>query len=156
MGYMMGENKRNKKGQKGIPQKDAVQDKELFVAVVNDENGNVVRLGKFRLAHELDNALGRVATELKVSKSELVRSVLTNFVQYHDEAKEIGGERFFEAKKTIEQWVQGRSEVAQLLSSIISKDHIMDLESKSPESKMLSQQMVVLAKMLNITNKNVL
>ena len=153
---MMGENKRNKKGQKGIPGKDAVQDKELFGAVVNDENGNVVRLGKFRLAHELDNALGRVATELKVSKSELVRSVLTNFVQYHDEAKEIGGERFFEAKKTIEQWVQGRSEIAQLLSSIISKDHIMDLESKSPESKMLSQQLVVLAKMLNITNKNVI
>ena len=54
---MMGENKRNKKGQKGIPQKDAVQDKELFVAVVNDENGNVVRLGKFRLAHELDLSL---------------------------------------------------------------------------------------------------
>ena len=62
----------------------------------------------------------------------------------------------FEAEKTIHEWVQERNEFAPLLQSIISKDHLMDLESQSPECKMLSQQLVVLAKMLNLTNKNVI
>tara|TARA_Y100001938_G_C8045050_1_gene408357 strand:+ start:360 stop:815 length:456 start_codon:yes stop_codon:yes gene_type:complete len=148
--------KRNKAGQAGIPSVDPVLDKELFAVITQDENGKAVRLGKFRLAHELDNALGRVANELKVPKAKLIRTVLTSFVQYHDDAKQIGGERFYEIQKTIEQWIQERSEFAPLLTSLISKDHLMDLESKSPECKLLSQQLVLIGKMLNLTNKNVI
>ena len=151
----MNTNKRGKSGQRGVPKVDKVQDNVLFVDAF-EEDGKYVRLGKYRISHEILNKLAKIALELKVSRSSLIRSILIDFIKFYDESKSIGGKRFFEASKTINEWVQERTEFELLLQSIISKDHIMDLESKSPEVKMLSQQMVVLAKMLNLTNRNVL
>jgi hypothetical protein len=148
-------NKRGKSGQRGIKNVDPVQDNVLFIDQF-EEDGKTVRLGKYRISHEITNRLAVIAHELKTSRSALIREILIDFIKFYDESKLIGGERFFEASKTIQDWVQERNEFAILLKSIISKDHIMDLESKSPESKMLSQQLVVIAKMLNLTNKNVL
>ena len=148
--------KRDKSGQRGVPKVDRVNDKEMFISHYLDEDGKRQRVGKFRIAHEICDAMTRIALELKTSRSELVRSVLEEFVKFYDESKSIGGERFFEASKTIEQWVRERGHFKPLLRDMISKDHLMDLESKSPECKLLSQQLVLLAKMMNITNKNVL
>ena len=148
--------KREKSGQRGIPKVDSVNDKEMFIAHYLDEDGKRQRVGKFRIAHEICNAMTRIALELKTSRSELVRNVLEEFVKFYDESKNIGGERFFEPSKTIEQWVQGRTEFKPLLRDVISKDHLMDLNSKSPECKLISQQLVLLAKMMDLTNKNVI
>jgi hypothetical protein len=147
--------KRNRTGQRGIKNVDPVQDNVLFIDAF-EEDGKHVRLGKYRISHEITNRLAVIALELKTSRSALIREILIDFIKFYDESKLIGGERFFEASKTIHEWVQQRNDFALLLKSIISKDHIMDLESKSPESKMISQQLVVIAKMLNLTNKNVL
>ena len=151
----MNTNKRGRSGQRGIRDVDPVQDKELFIDEF-DENGKHIRLGKYRVSHEITNRMAQIALELKSSRSALIRTIIIDFIKFYDEARLIGGRRFFEAEKTIHEWVQERNEFAPLLQSIISKDHLMDLESKSPECKMLSQQLVVLAKMLNLTNKNVL
>jgi len=148
--------KREKSGQRGIPKVDSVNDKEMFIAHYLDEDGKRQRVGKFRIAHEICNAMTRIALDLKTSRSELVRNVLEEFVKFYDESKNIGGERFFEASKTIEDWVQSRTEFKPLLRDVISKDHLMDLNSQSPECKLISQQLVLLAKMMNLTNKNVL
>ena len=152
----MNTNKRGKSGQRGVPKVDAVQDKVEFVDQYTDKSGKYIRLGKYRVSHEIVNKLSKIALELKSSRSALIRSILIDFIKFYDESKAIGGKRFFEASTTIDQWVQERTNFELLLQSIISKDHIMDLESKSPEVKMLSQQIVVLAKMLNLTNRNVL
>jgi hypothetical protein len=147
--------KRGKSGQSGIKNVDPVQDKVLFIDAF-EEDGKNVRLGKYRISHEIVNKLSTIGLELKISRSALIRAILVDFIKFYDESKAIGGKRFFEASKTINQWVQERHDFELLLQSIISKDHLMDLESQSPECKMLSQQLVVLAKMLNLTNKNVL
>lgn len=146
---------RGRVGQRGIKNVDKVQDNVLFIDTF-EEDGKNVKLGKYRISHEITNRLAVIALELKTSRSALIREILIDFIKFYDESKLIGGERFFEASKTIHDWVQERNEFSILLKSIISKDHIMDLESKSPESKMISQQLVVIAKMLNLTNKNVL
>ena len=151
----MNTNKRGRSGQRGIKYVDPVQDKVEFVDQF-EEDGKKIRLGKYRVSREIVNKLSKIALELKSSRSALIRSILIDFIKFYDESKAIGGKRFFEASTTIDQWVQERTNFELLLQSIISKDHIMDLESKSPEVKMLSQQMVVLAKMLNLTNRNVL
>ena len=148
--------KREKSGQRGIPKVDSVNDKEMFIAHYLDEDGKRQRVGKFRIAHEICNAMTRIALELKTSRSELVRNVLEEFVKFYDESKNIGGERFFEASKTIEDWVQSRTEFKPLLRDVISKDNLMDLNSKSTECKLISQQLVLLAKMMDLTNKNVI
>ena len=73
--------KRSRLGARGIKNADKVQDKELFVATYTDENGKLVRLGKFRLSHEVTNLLANIAYQLKVSRSELVRTLLESYVR---------------------------------------------------------------------------
>ena len=110
--------KREKSGQRGIPKVDSVNDKEMFIAHYLDEDGKRQRVCKFRIAHEICNAMTRIALELKTSRSELVRNVLEEFVKFYDESKYIGGERFFEQSKTREQCVQGRTDFKPLFRLI--------------------------------------
>ena len=152
---MEGKLKRNKTGQRGIKNVDKVQDNELFIDEF-EEKGKSVRLGKYRISHQIVKRLASIALELQTSRSGLIRSILVDFIKYYDEAKMIGGKRFFEPETPISGWVQERADFAQLLSSMISKDLLMQEGTKNPEVLMLSQQLVVLAKMLNLTNKNVL
>ena len=62
--------KKGKCGQRGIKQVDRVQDTELFISDYKDGNGNTVRLGKVRLAHEINNGIKDIAHELSVSKAD--------------------------------------------------------------------------------------
>ena len=143
------------KGKKGVPQKDRVQDVSFFVDEYM-ESGKKVRLGHAKMAHQTNNALARISDELKVSKSSLVRRTLESFVKFYDEAKAVGGERFFDVEKTHDAWLQERYQMAQLLNSMLQSDALMREKSKNPEVIMLSQQLTLLSKMINQTHKKLL
>ena len=145
-----------KTGKRGIPKVDKTQDYDFFIDEYVDESGKKHRIGHATMAHQTNNALTRIAPELRISKSMLIRKCLESFVKYHDEAKAIGGQRFFEAEPVLENWINERSEISQLLSSMISKDLLMQEGTKNPETLMLSQQLTVLAKMINLTHKNLI
>jgi len=148
--------KTGKRGKRGISKVDKTQDYDFFIDEYVDESGKKHRIGHATMAHQTNNALTRIAPELKISKSALIRKCLESFVKYHDEAKAIGGQRFFEAEPVFEGWIGERNQISQLLSSMISKDLLMQENTKNPEVLMLSQQLTVLAKMINLTHKNLL
>lgn len=148
--------KTGKTGKRGISKVDKTQDYDFFIDEYVDESGKKHRIGHATMAHQTNNALTRIAPELRISKSMLIRKCLESFVKYHDEAKAIGGQRFFEAEPVLESWINERSEISQLLSSMISKDLLMQEGTKNPETLMLSQQLTVLAKMINLTHKNLI
>ena len=159
MGYIMASEastKTGKRGKRGISKVDKTQDYDFFIDEYVDESGKKHRIGHATMAHQTNNALTRIAPELKISKSALIRKCLESFVKYHDEAKAIGGQRFFEAEPVFEGWIGERNQISQLLSSMISKDLLMQENTKNPEVLMLSQQLTVLAKMINLTHKNLL
>lgn len=148
--------KTGKTGKRGISKVDKTQDYDFFIDEYVDESGKKHRIGHATMAHQTNNALTRIAPELRISKSMLIRKCLESFVKYHDEAKAIGGQRFFQAEPVLESWINERSEISQLLSSMISKDLLMQEGTKNPETLMLSQQLTVLAKMINLTHKNLI
>ena len=143
------------KGNKGIPQKDLVNDVSIYVDEYV-ESGKKHRLGHAKIAHQTNNSLNRIAPELKISKSMLTRSILESFVKFYDEAKAVGGERFFEPRMAFDAWLQERYQMSQLLKTITQQNKIMNDNSKSPEIKMLSQQLTTLANMINLTHKKLL
>ena len=144
-----------KTGKQGIPQKDLVNDVSIYVDEYV-ESGKKYRLGHAKIAHQTNNALNRIAPELKISKSMLTRSILESFVKFYDEAKAVGGERFFEPQVAFDAWLQERYHMKQQLKTILEQNKIMNDNSKSPEIKMLSQQLTTLAKMINLTHKKLL
>ena len=148
--------KTGRTGKRGIPKVDKTQDYDFFIDEYVDESGKKQRIGHATMAHQTNNALTRIAPELKISKSMLIRRVLESFVKYHDEARAIGGQRFFEPEPAFENWINSRNDVTVLLRQITEQDQIMNDNSKSPEIKMLSQQLTTLAKMINLTHKNLL
>ena len=148
--------KTGKTGKRGIPKVDKTQDYDFFIDEYVDESGKKQRIGHATMAHQTNNALTRIAPELKISKSMLIRRVLESFVKYHDEAKAIGGQRFFEPEPAFENWISSRNDVTILLNQIIAQNKIMNDNSKIPESQMLSQQLTTLAQMINLTHKNLL
>ena len=149
--------KTGKAGKRGIPDVDKTQDYDFFIDEYTDpKTKKKFRLGHATMAHQTNNSLTRIAPELKISKSMLIRRILESFVKYHDEAKAIGGQRFFEAEPAFEGWINERNIIVQLLNQMTEQDKIMNDNSKSPEIKMLSQQLTILAKMVNLTHKNLL
>ena len=86
----------------------------------------------------------------------IIRKCIESYVKYHDEAKAIGGERFFKAESAFEGWMSERKEITKLLNQMIEKNTMMQNNSKSPESQLISQQNLMLAKMINLTHKNLL
>ena len=148
--------KTGKTGKRGIPVVDKTQDYDFFIDEYVDETGKKHRIGHAKMANQTNNALARIAPELKISKSMLIRKCLESFVKYHDEAKAIGGQRFFEAEPAFENWISSRNEITQLLNQMIEQNTLMQNNSKSPESQLLSQQNLMLAKMINLTHKNLL
>jgi hypothetical protein len=148
--------KTGKTGKRGIPVVDKTQDYDFFIDEYTDPDGKKHRIGHAKMAHQTNNALARIAPELKISKSMLIRKCLESFVKYHDEAKAIGGERFFQAESSFEGWISERNEITQLLNQMVEQNTMMQNNSKSPESQLISQQNLMLAKMINLTHKNLL
>jgi hypothetical protein len=146
-------NIRGKSGLRGIPEKDVVNDKTIMV---NDGKLKDNRKGHTRIDSDTLNSLDKAAKELKLGRSELIRKVMRSFCMYFTESKQLGGNPFFNTPKTYETWLQDRTEVRVLLNDIINMNDTMQKNSQSSEVKMLSQQMVAMAKMMNLTHKTVL
>ena len=149
--------KTGKTGKRGIPDVDKTQDYDFFVDEYTDpKTKKKFRLGHATMAHQTNNALTRIAPELKISKSMLIRRVLESFVKYHDEAKAIGGQRFFEAEPAFENWLNQRNDVTQLLNKMVEGTKFIKENSTSKEVSCLSEQLTTLAQMVNLTHKNLL
>jgi len=148
----VGREKRGKNGLRGIPQNDVVNNKSIMVNDGKKDN----RKGHTRIDSDTLNALDKAAKDLKLGRSELIRKVIQSFCMYFTESKQLGGNPFFNTPKTYEVWLQDRSEVRVLLNDIVNMNDTMQKNSQSSEVKMLSQQMVAMAKMMNLTHKTVL
>jgi len=148
--------KRGRSGARGIPKVDKVLDKEMFIDKYTDENGKHIRLGKFRLSHEVNNLLANIAYQLKVSRSELVRTLLETYVRHYQEAKEVSARPYLTPALSIESWLQERNDFTILMNQLKEQNRLIQENSKSPEVKVMSTQMAILAQMLNLTNKNVI
>ena len=148
--------KRGRLGARGIKNSDKVQDKELFVATYTDENGKLVRLGKFRLSHEIVNLLSNIAYQLKVSRSELVRTLLESYVRHYQEAKEVNARPFLTPATSIESWIQERNDFTILMNQLKEQNRLIQENTKSPEFKVMSKQIAILAQMMNLTNKTII
>ena len=135
---------------------DRVLDKEMFIDQYTDENGKHIRLGKFRLSHEVNNLLANIAYQLKVSRSELVRTLLETYVRHYQEAKEVNARPYLTPALSIESWLQERNDFTILMKQLKEQNRLIQENSKSPEVQVMSTQMAILAQMLNLTNKNVI
>ena len=144
-------NIRGKGGLRGIPEKDAVNNKSIMV---NDGKGS--REGHTRIDSDTLNGLDKAAFELKIGRSELIRKVCRSFCMYFTESKMLGGTPFFNTPKTYEMWLHERTQVRELLNEITNLNKEMQENSKSMEVKVMSKQIVALANMMNLTHKTVL
>ena len=144
-------NIRGKGGLRGIPEKDAVNNKSIMV---NDGKGS--REGHTRIDSDTLNGLDKAAFELKIGRSELIRKVCRSFCMYFTESKMLGGTPFFNTPKTYEMWLHERTQVRELLNEITNLNKEMQENSKSTEVKVMSKQIVALANMMNLTHKTVL
>ena len=148
--------KTGRTGKRGIPKVDKTQDYDFFIDEYTDPDGKKHRIGHAKMANQTNNALTRIAPELKISKSMLIRKCLESFVKYHDEAKAIGGQRFFEAEPAFENWISSRNDITQLLNKMVEGTEFLNKNSTNNEVKALAQQNLMLAKMINLTHKNLL
>ncbi len=141
--------KTGKGGLRGIPNQDKVNDKDLII----DPDG---RKGHFKIDSHTINVLDKSAKEMKMGRSTLAREILHSFCQHYTESKELDGVPFFHSPKTYEVWLQERRDVRMLLNEIIKMNNTMQQNSQSSEVKMLSQMIVALTKMMNLTHNKLL
>lgn len=141
--------KRHKTGLRGVPELDSVNTKSITV----DEKR---RKGHTKIDHDTFNVLNKAAKALKMGRAPLIRKVLQSFCMYFTESSTLGGNPFFNTPKTYEIWLQERSDVRVLMNEIINMNKTIQDNSQSPEVKMISQQIVALTKMMNLTHKTVL
>ncbi len=147
----MVDNKKSRTGKtgiRGIPQTDKHLDRTMYV----DDNPNS-RKGIFKCTDDLVSSLEKCAADLKISRSEVIRKALTSFCRYQEDAKAFGKNRFYSTPKTFEMWVSERMDIMNTLLEIEKLNKTINENTKSPEVKFLSQQINLLAKMMNLTHK---
>ncbi len=137
-----------KTGMRGIPQTDKHLDRTMYV----DDNPNS-RKGIFKCTDDLVSSLEKCAADLKISRSEVIRKALTSFCRYQEDAKAFGKNRFYSTPKTFEMWVSERMDIMNTLLEIEKLNKTINENTKSPEVKFLSQQINLLARMMNLTHK---
>ena len=81
------------------------------------------------------------------------RKALTSFCRYQEDAKAFGKNRFYSTPKTFEMWVSERMDIMNTLLEIEKLNKTINENTKSPEVKFLSQQINLLARMMNLTHK---
>ena len=140
-------------GEGGIPQVDRVRDTDIFVAEFY-EDGKKQRLGHAKLCHQMNNSLGRISKSLKVSKSLLIRRILESYIKFFDESKAIGGKTHFNIVKSMEGWIAERYDMSECQKEILQMNKMIQDNSKSPEVQLMSKQLVVMSKMMNLVHKN--
>jgi len=129
-------------------------EREIFVAQFH-EDGKKYRLGHAKIGRQVDEGLKRISKRLKTNKSLLIRKVLESYVRFFEERQAVGGNpKFFESEKTLEQWIAQRFDMNELQKELNGLNKMIQDNSKSPEVKFLSKQLVVISKMIQEVNKN--
>lgn len=144
----------NKKtGEGGIPQVDKVRDTDIFVAEFY-EDGKKQRLGHAKLCHQMNDSLARISKQIRVSKSLLIRKILESYIKFHDESVTLGGKTHFDITKTMAEWISERFDMSVLQKEMMDMNKTIQQNSKSPEVKAMSTELVLMSKMINLIHKN--
>lgn len=143
-----------KKGLRGIPKKDRVQDIIRELDEWTDEDGKRRRICRYRISHDLNNWLDEIALELGTSKSSLIREVLFTYVKYHKESKQLGKRKFLKIRETLDGWIKERLDIEVLNNTVKKNNQELQNRKVMDEVKMLSHQITVLAEMINLADKH--
>ena len=63
---------------------------------------------------------------------------------------------FLTPATSIESWIQERNDFTILMNQLKEQNELIQQNSKSPEVKVMSTQMAILAQMMNLTNKTII
>ena len=93
--------------QKGAKPKMKSTKKKLDAILLDpfDEKTN------FRLEEEVKRLLAKQAKFFKISRNELMRQVLTDFVLYQEDARQFGRNNFFKIEQALSRWIIERNEL---------------------------------------------
>ena len=138
--------------QKGAKPKMKSTKKKLDAMLLDpfDEKTN------FRLEEEVKRLLSKQAEFFKISRNELMRQVLTDFVLYQEDARQFGRNNFFKIEQALSRWIIERNELEVILKKVEGLNQSVQANSKSTEVQVLSSQLQNLAYMINLLHKRLL
>ena len=129
--------------QKGAKPKMKSTKKKLDAMLLDpfDEKTN------FRLEEEVKRLLSKQAEFFKISRNELMRQVLTDFVLYQEDARQFGRNNFFKIEQALSRWIIERNELEVILKKVEGLNLSVQANSKSTEVQVISTQLQNLAYM---------
>ena len=138
--------------QKGAKPKMKSTKKKLDAILLDpfDEKTN------FRLEEEVKRLLAKQAKFFKISRNELMRQVLTDFVLYQEDARQFGRNNFFKIEQALSRWIIERNELEVILKKVEGLNLSVQANSKSTEVQVISTQLQNLAYMINLLHKRLL
>ena len=138
--------------QKGAKPKMKSTKKKLDAMLLDpfDEKTN------FRLEEEVKRLLSKQAEFFKISRNELMRQVLTDFVLYQEDARQFGRNNFFKIEQALSRWIIERNELEEILKKVEGLNKSVQANSKSTEVQVISTQLQNLAYMINLLHKRLL
>ena len=110
----------------------------------------------FRLEEEVKRLLSKQAEFFKISRNELMRQVLTDFVLYQEDARQFGRNNFFKIEQALSRWIIERNEIEVVLKEVEKLNQSVQANSKSTEVQVISVQLQNLAYMINLLHKRLL
>ena len=110
----------------------------------------------FRLEEEVKRMLTKQAKFFKLSRNELMRQVLTDFVLYQEDARKFGRNNFFKIDQALSRWIIERNEIEEVLKEVEKLNQAVQANSKSTEVQVMSSQIQQLAYMINLLHKRLL
>ena len=110
----------------------------------------------FRLEEEVKRMLTEQAKFFKLSRNELMRQVLTDFVLYQEDARKFGRNNFYKIDQALSRWIIERNEIEVVLKEVEKLNQSIQANSKSTEVQVMSSQIQQLAYMINLLHKRLL
>ena len=110
----------------------------------------------FRLEEEVKRMLTEQAKFFKLSRNELMRQVLTDFVLYQEDARKFGRNNFYKIDQALSRWIIERNELEEILKKVEGLNKSVQANSKSTEVQVISVQLQNLAYMINLLHKRLL
>ena len=110
----------------------------------------------FRLEEEVKRMLTEQAKFFKLSRNELMRQVLTDFVLYQEDARKFGRNNFYKIDQALSRWIVERNEIEVVLKEVEKLNQSVQANSKSTEVQVMSSQIQQLAYMINLLHKRLL
>ena len=110
----------------------------------------------FRLEEEVKRMLTEQAKFFKLTRNELMRQVLTDFVLYQEDARKFGRNNFYKIDQALSRWIIERNEIEVVLKEVEKLNQSVQANSKSTEVQVMSSQIQQLAYMINLLHKRLL